>query len=203
MNRKAINKLLSAIDRVANSNSFLLEFSADASTPVGEAFADFLKSGDFKRQMVEQDRERGWMNYSVLDLESGEYSGEARPGDFVVDDFQLDIRELGAEKLRGRLTSTLTSGKSFYRRAYGPEQAAEIVDEFLSYGIGLKEGEEQGGWKFYDVLPNFLYRKDLVARKEQGEGKETLAFFDGEGFDSCTLMRRGQSILALLTNGAP
>lgn len=184
-----IKKLLDSLDTVLNSNSFLLELSVSESSEENtqEALADFMNSGEFKRQLLEQDALRGWNNYSDL-----------RSAEIIKPNFEIHSKPVIKNGAIAHLRSMLTTEPnnfnfwSPYSKQLKPEQAEAIVSSFIWQ---LCESPE---FDMYLINTDFSYNQ--VERKGS---KKHLAYFEGDyGSDSATLIVRSDlTAYLLLTNG--
>lgn len=135
--------LLSAFDRVANSNSHLLKAPPGAGD-LRQRFCDFVASRAFTRSLCESDRVRNWHNYQWIPPEADFYAGAgiefARTPDFG-----------------GMLCELLKRGPCFYGKRYPPVEVQQIVTGFLEVlrpdeGEVLSVGPDflNGGLTFFD-----------------------------------------------------
>ncbi len=193
-----IKLFLDSVDLVLNSNTFLLETTADfdsiAQTRID--ISEFMALGGFKSQLLEQDLIRDWTNYYSLN-DHGEYTLTAN-GELVKPDFQIELTEVSQEAAFHRLRAMLTvepnsyNFRSPYHQEMEREKATTLVRNFLnSLMLALN-------WKAYLLNTDFCY-----SRVEQDQNPNVTAYFEGDyGADSATLLVRedGKSYL-LLTNG--
>ncbi|WP_091663611.1 hypothetical protein [Micromonospora auratinigra] len=180
----AVDALLTAVDRVMNSNTLLLAAGVDE--PVTAAnrrrtLASFVDGPLFAELMRAADRARGWDN-----LGSGPLVPAGR---------DLRLTELGRTGFRARLTWMLCGPVSPYRRQLDPAVADVVVGGFLNW---LER--DGGGWSYWSVRPDFLYD---TGYHRGGEPESDAAYFEGGRGDTASYLYRADVLLLLLTNGAP
>lgn len=210
MARATGGRLLDALDRVLNSNAFLLEDTLgeavrDDADAIG-ALTAFLRSARFRALLWQADQERGWGNYARQAHRAGVVGEPGRVpavGErLYADGVAVQVREIDERELREDLVSLLTTAKSPHRKQLPPEDARAVVDEFLQeLRPEPADGSAVGGWRYFRVAPNFLRSSGYAGPPGAGGGDPT--YFDGGPFDRCFAMLRGRALGVLLTNGAP
>ncbi|MFE5536306.1 hypothetical protein ACFQ78_11270 [Streptomyces sp. NPDC056519] len=175
VDRDAVDRFLSAVDGVMNSNTLLLKAEAGRALTVDnrQGLLDaYLRSDLFEQMMREADRRRGWYILSDFPVdpdededESGSGSqgqggseGEAeyRPGGsarvpLLRAGCRATVTALGPAQFRERLHWMLAEAPSPYNSRLPEDEAARLVGDFL--GEVLAPGQ---GWAFASVEPDFL-----------------------------------------------
>lgn len=192
LNGPSIKTFLDAADQVLNSNTFLLELRADFTNPVQAQadVAEFIRSGEFKKQVLEQDIVREWENYHIK-------GHPVLEGDLFKPGFEISLAELPHNDAVSYLRNMLTievEGTEFFS-PYG-NQLPQITGQRLTVNF-LEELMLQMNWKLFRMNTDFSSSRYELKRKKE------LAYFEG-GFssDSATLLvREDQCAFLLLTNG--
>jgi hypothetical protein len=187
---------LDAVDRVLNSNTFLLPF-ATRTGRIGEDLRKYLESPEFQREILKQDVERGWHNlqYSTDDA----VSWQPKPGQLLKKGYELIISSppIGKQEyLVAMLTANLQAGNFFspYGQQLDTPQAVAIVDTLVEWMFGRQP------WQLCIVNPDFLYSADDF----KGKYHEALFYFEGErGCDHAIVLQGPVTSWLLLTNGIP
>ncbi|MCG8456915.1 MAG: hypothetical protein MI919_11595 [Holophagales bacterium] len=199
-----VKAYLDAVDRVANSNTFLLAAGDRLGSLTPAGIFDFLDSPAFSAAMYECDAERGWFNlHDTTDLpeqiESVRDLYSPRPGELlcVEEPTQLDVVPLTREALREKLLWLLVGVWSPYRENLPDREAAVLVDGFL-YAI---EGD---GVIASAALcePDFLHSAEYFRADDDFE-PEPLAYFGGAAADLAAFFLAGANGYVILANGMP
>ncbi|MEU9303183.1 hypothetical protein [Streptomyces sp. NPDC048269] len=208
VDRAAIDRFLSAVDSVMNSNTLLLKVEADQPLTVGNrqgVLEAYLRSDLFEQMMLEADRQREWYNLSGFIAEPGE-SGDAAPGGGPVrllrEGFQAAVTPLGEGEFAQRLHWMLSRAPSPYSRRLPTAEADQVVQDFLREVLapaGRDGGPAEWGWAFASVEPDFLRSSEYYTQ----EPPLRPVYFDGSESDTATLFHRGPVFCLLLTNGSP
>ena len=189
-----VKHFLDSVDSVLNSNTFIVEFEAVHPDPE-ESVRQFLDSGDFTEQLVQQDRERDW--YMFSDPDKTGHCFRIRPGSLLESIPSLTIGYPACDKreyLIGMLTGDTSKGSffSFYRKEKSRKEAEIIVDNLTAY-LSSYSGE----WDLFTIKPDFLKRTGRTYPKG-----ENLKYFEGDfANDTATLIRHRDKVFLILTNG--
>lgn len=186
---------LEQVDRVLNSNTFLLEFFIHDRAEMRQEVMDFLQSGQFQAQILAQDLKR-FGNYQ----RSNNQKETLAP--LVKSPIELQWENFAELEACACLQSLLTTRPVFrplqspYRCAMPEEEAQPFVDAFVA---ALMQGQP---WELLVIEPNFCYTKE-EARQLQRTGVEVMSYFYDLWGDTALLLRRadGQAYW-LLTNGS-
>ncbi|MFE2140984.1 hypothetical protein ACFXA3_04380 [Streptomyces sp. NPDC059456] len=204
----AIDRFLSAVDVVMNSNTLLLKADAGQSLTVDnrQGLLDaYLRSDLFERMMREADRQREWYNLSDFldDPEgSGNPAGEGAPVGLLREGCRAGVASLREEEFIDRLHWMLTEAPSPYRHHLPADEAVGIVGDFLREVLGPAGSGGRGagqGWQFASVEPDFLRSSEYHTDKQPLRP----VYFDGWVSDTATLFHCGPIFYLLLTNGSP
>lgn len=190
LEHKCVNELLSAFDRVANSNSLLL-----VGKITGDLKADFecfVSSLEFREQIFHLDLLRDWHNYHDID-DFGTW--QPRPGEFYNGQAIEYLEETSGRELATKLKLLLQKGPSFYDRQLEPAEAETIVDEFCESLLSANS-------TVINVKPDFLYGRD-PANETDHLPENCLPYFEGWGADHCYAWEHEGQLLVLLLNGCP
>ncbi|MFB6808847.1 hypothetical protein [Streptomyces sp. NPDC056387] len=208
VDRGAIDRFLSAVDMVMNSNTLLLKADAGRSLTVDnrQGLLDaYLRSDLFEQMMRAADRQREWYNLSdFLDDpdEIGSPAGEGARVGLLREGCRASVTALQEEEFTDRLHWMLTEAPSPYRHRLPVDEAAGIVGGFLREVLGPagSGGRAAGrGWQFASVEPDFLRSTEYYT----DEPPLHPAYFDGSVSDTATLFHCGPVFYLLLTNGSP
>lgn len=195
------DKLLDALDKSANSNSFWLSFEIanEESFDVSVFLISTLKTTVFHYELMKQDLERGWNNYSeiVLPKDWKIPIFVQKPGNTWNGNTDLKFELVLEDKVRELLIDLLTGQqKHFTRTSFGSlielEKANSIVDEFLN-----ELTEKDKNWKAYNFKPNFLNRVNDTLEKDA----TILSYFEESGRDLALGIKEGELFHMILTNG--
>lgn len=197
-NKVEIDAFIEAINSVLNSNTFLLSLSLDYETSLEdlkEEFSHFVKSGNLKTQILEQDAE-SYGNYQRQAEKQGSL------GNLHKNSFELQVRELKEDKKIGFLQALLTTQtdiqflQSPYNKQLSKEEAHKVLNPFLQTLIGEKQ------WKLYKLSTNFLHTKE-EERELRRKGKNIMSYFyDLFGDTALLFSREDNKAFLLLTNGS-
>ena len=201
LNKNMKDRLLDALDKSVNSNSFWLSFEIvdEKSFDVSEFLIHLLRTTVFHYELMKQDLERGWNNYSeiVIPKDWNTPIFIQRPGNTWNGNENL-IFELVAEyKVKELLIDLLTGQqKHFTRTSFGSpikhEEASSIVDEFISE-IKEKDKNRQAN----NFKPDFLNRVKDTLEKDA----TILSYFEESGRDLALGIKEGETFHMILTNG--
>lgn len=184
------DELLSAFDRVANSNSHLLR-APEKPGDLKRRFLYFVPSRAFKRTLCESDRVRDWHNCHRLN-EKGEWI--PRKGGFYTGGHIEFLKTMNGEALARRLAYLLNSGPCFYGKRYPSKEVSRIVRGFLkSFPVDTE---------VLSVRPDFLFNHDYLGRGLGEVPENGLCYFDGCGCDHCWTWLSDGDLLVLLLNGS-
>jgi hypothetical protein len=194
MTSASASRLLDALDRVLNSNSFLLEEPDSDDPDSARVLEAFLRSPRFLRLLGEADAARGWHNYAT-ETDAGV---SHLSGNLLVPDAQLDVRQIDEAALREELVSLLTTSRSPHHKQLHADEAQRLVDAFVR---DLTHAGQNV--RYFQVAPTFLNSSGYAALDPEHSSSKEPTYFDGGPFDRCVLMRDDQKFRLLLTNGAP
>lgn len=194
LNQKYTNLFLDTVDKVLNSNTFLLKTEVDFNSvkQTKVEISNFIKSNDFIHQILEQDVIRNWNNYYEIN------HAQENDINFVKSDFEIKLEELNENEALYHLRTMITVEKnnhnfwSPYNTQIDKNKAMDIVNNFL-YEITIDKK-----WKLFALNTDFGYSKT-----EKRNKKTTQAYFEGDfGSDSASLIvREDKEAYLLLTNG--
>jgi hypothetical protein len=204
--KDGIDNFLSSIDSVLNSNTFLLNIPIEKEhMDLSKFISDFIRSKDFKQLMFQQDIVRNWNIFGIYNLHSKIWEEFNYTGEFYKEDFRLSIKKCTYEEFKKRLFYMLTTNESFYEKQLSNQEATLILNNFLQEIFNIVDiNDNINGWKFYSIKPDFLNRTYIFNEKSGEEEQNTLfCYFDGFGFDSCTVFYNEKKLYMLLTNGMP
>ncbi|WPP47974.1 hypothetical protein [Catalinimonas niigatensis] len=197
------DKLLDALDKSANSNSFWLSFEIanEESFDVTKFLIHTLRTTVFHYELMKQDLERSWNNYSeiVMPKDWNTPIFVQKPGNTWNGNTDLKFELVSEDKVRELLIDLLTGQQKHYSRTSfcSPiklEKANLIIDEFLRE---IKKKDEN--WKAYNFEPNFLNRvKDTLE-----VDATILSYFEESGRDLALGIKEGETFHMILTNGYP
>ncbi|MFK0050004.1 hypothetical protein ACIQU4_39040 [Streptomyces sp. NPDC090741] len=204
----AVDRFLSTVDSVMNSNTLLLKAEAGQSLTVDnrQGLLDaYLRSDLFERMMIEADRQRGW--YILSDFlddpdESGNPTGEGAPVRLLREGCRAAVAPLRKEEFTGRLHWMLAKAPSPYNRHLPVDESARVIGDFLHEVLGPAgngAGATERGWAYASVEPDFLRSSGYYT----DEPPLYPVYFDGSVSDTATLFHRGPVFYLLLTNGSP
>lgn len=168
-----IANFLDKVDRILNSNTFLLSFDV-SSKDRSQAIRSFIYSDSFVTQIVQHDIDREWYNLHYYDEYVKTY--QVRKGTLVKGECELQLSKALPNKLLylvAMLTGDVSYGKffSFYQQQLEYEEAKELTSAFIEF---LFKGES---WELYTLEPNFLtnveevHSPDGIFYFEQGDGR--------------------------------
>lgn len=192
---KQSDDLLTAFDKVANSNSHLLRAPKDEGT-LKERFQRYVASASFERALRESDLKRDWENLHTHDED---LNPVPLPGRCYTGDPVKFLEALGPEEFRSELKQLLNTGPCWYDTRYPEREVDRVVDEFLSR-FPVDD-------VVLPVTPDFLFMVDGTRYGEEAAepkpgAPEALGFFDGCGADLCRVWLSGDELLVLLLNGS-
>lgn len=182
--------LLSAFDRVANSNSHLLVAARNRES-LEESFAQFVRSPSFKERILESDLVRDWHNYHRMG-EDGRWT--PLDGEFQCRKDLKYTASLSSGAFAVKLSELLKTGPCWYGYRYPEEEVDSIVMRFIEAFVPVDS-------QVLEVEPSFLACRDY-AKEVPDEPESTLSFFENLGCDHCWTWARGDEILVLLLNGS-
>lgn len=184
------DELLTAFDKVANSNSILLKAPAKPGD-LKRRFLYFVPSRAFKRLMCESDRVRNWHNMHRMN-EAAEWV--PKRGGFYTGAHIEFAKTMNEAAFARRLKYLLTSGPCFYGKRYPKKDVSRIVREFLK---SFPVDDDQVLY----VKPDFLFSHDYLGYGTPAP-KNGLCYFDGCGCDHCWTWLSDGDLLVLLLNGS-
>ena len=199
-----VKAYLDAVDKVANSNTFLLAAGDGLRSLTPAGIFEFLSSDAFAAAMYACDAERGWFNlHDPVDppeqVQNVKDLYMPRPGEFLCVDkpAQLDVALVTREALREKLQWLLVGVRSPYGGNLPKREAAPLVNGFLS-------AIEREGAIVSAALcdPSFLHSTQYWTADDDFE-PEPLAFFDGGGSDVAAFFKAGIHGYVVLANGSP
>jgi len=192
---KKADGLLTAFDKVANSNSHLLRAPKEEGS-LRERFQRYVASATFEQALRESDLQRDWENLHTYDEDCKPVPlpGRCYTGDPV--NF-LEARQ--PEEFRCELKDLLNTGPCWYDTRYPESEVSRVVDEFFTC-FPVDD-------VVLPVTPDFLFLVDGTRFGEepaeaQPAGSEAIGFFDGCGADRCWTWLSGDELLVLLLNGS-
>jgi hypothetical protein len=190
---KPISDFLDAVDRVLNSNTFIIEFEI-SSPNLSESLTKYLNSVYFIDHILKHDLERKWSNLHYYDYDDDCY--KIRPGNLLKENFIIKLKDHQFDKkqyLIGMLTGKY-GFYSFYSQNKTAVEAEIIVENFISYISKNKE------WKLLIVEPDFLVNTTDLTE----DSKFDMGYFEGESpCNSSTVIQCQDKSYLLLTNGIP
>ena len=187
--------LLTAFDKVANSNSHLLRAPKEKGS-LKERFQRYVGSESFEADLRESDLRRDWENLHTHDEDC---KPVPLPGRCYTGDPVKFLEALDPEEFRSELKQLLNTGPCWYDPRYPESEVTRVVDEFLEY-FPVDD-------VVLPVAPDFLFMVDGTRFGEEpaepdSQGAEALGFFDGCGADLCRVWLSGDELLVLLLNGS-
>lgn len=191
-NDQVIAAFLDGVDRVLNSNTFMLSFHLnDQDLPA--ALHSFVHSDDFVKQMLQQDIDRQWHNMHIYNEEENQY--EVRSGTLVKENATLALsgpHTEGLQYLVAMLTGDFSKGSfySFYNTKLTSEDAMSLVSDLIEF---LFSNEK---WQLFTIEPDFLTTAEEVGLTSH------ICYFEGDyGNDTATVLTDGKMAYLILTNG--
>lgn len=181
--------LLTAFDKVANSNSHLL-LAPPGEGNLRQRFLRFVPSRAFKRTLCESDRVRQWHNFHQLD---GKCRWQPRSGGFYNGSYIKFGRTLGRDGFGRKLRTLLKKGPCFYGHRYPEGEVNQLVRQFLRDFVA-EEAE------ILTVKPTFLFQTNHYGDNPPNP-ERAIPYFDGIGCDHCWTWLLGEDLLVLLLNG--
>ena len=181
--------LLTAFDKVANSNSFLLR-APKKPGDLRRRFLYFVPSRAFKRELVGADAARDWHNYRTM---NSKCEWVTKSGGFYNGGRIEFTKVLTASKFAGKLQRLLISGPCFYGHRYPETEVKRIVREFL-------RDFQPDNDEVLAVRPDFLFSHQYLG-PEQDLPEKALCYFDGCGCDHCWTWLHNDELLVLLLSG--
>jgi hypothetical protein len=186
------------VDIVLNSNTFLVKLTLeyDDAELSAQQFEEFMKSGQLKEEVLNQDIHRGWYNYHSLNGK-GEYRVREK-GNLIKPKSKVILNELkkkeGYRYLRTMLT--VESNQHNFWSPYG-KQVDQGKAEALVYNF-LAEITSGFEFRIFTLNTDFIY-----SQVEKHKNKDCMAYFEGDfGSDSATLIKvESDTAFLLLTNG--
>lgn len=184
-----IDIFLDGVDLVLNSNTFLLRLEVINGTIVQlkDQLRQVIDSGEFKAQILQQDKLRGWNNYDLV-----------REEKLIKANYSLQLQPIDEEDVESyfRLMLTVDNNPynfwSPYNQQFDKPKAIALTRNFLS------ELSQNQSIAVYRLNTDFSYSQVEAYRK-----KGLMAYFEGDyGSDSATLViRRDGPAYLILTNG--
>ncbi|WP_157531636.1 MULTISPECIES: hypothetical protein [unclassified Kitasatospora] len=202
VDRAAVERFLSAVDVVMNSNTVLLKVGAAQFLTVDdrqEVLRAYLRSDLFEQMMFEVDCRRQWY------LLSNPYAPQEEdhvPVRLLRDGFGAVLAPLGYEEFAGRLRWMLREAYSPYGCHKPAREADVLVADFVREMLAPRGGGSRSAvqeWEFASVEPDFLRCTEYYTQ----EVPLHPVYFDGSASDTATLFHRGRVFYLLLTNGSP
>lgn len=181
--------LLTAFDKVANSNSHLL-WAPKKPGNLRQRFLKFVPSRAFKRLLCESDRLRDWHNFHEMDRDC---NWKPRPGGFYNGTHIHFDRSLSKEGFARKLRRLLKKGPCFYGHRYPDREVNSIVRSFVEAFVET-ESEIQ------TVRPTFLFPTNYFGHHPPNPPR-AIPYFDGIGCDHCWTWIWQDELLVLLLNG--
>lgn len=201
MNIEIVNNILDKLDKSANSNTFWLPFSIsnDKEFELQEYLIKQLRTGRFHFEVVKQDIERGWNNYSemVFPKNFDTPAFVQVPGNVWNGKDKIEYEELTKESAKDFIIDLLTGeekhfSKSLLGKQIKPKEAQEVVGVFFS------EIEE---WfknlRIYNLKPDFLNKINNYYESDYIQ----LGYFENAGRDLALAFKSDHDLSILLTNG--
>ncbi len=181
-----ISAFLDGVDTVLNSNTFLLTFNIEKER-LEKGVRQFIDSGGFKSQILEQDQARGWNNYSKIKDEQ-----------LIKSNYKLQFHPLPLEKVETYFSSMLMAESNSYNfwspysKQFDKPKSIALTRGFLS---ALSQNQK---------ISTCLMNTDFSYSHEEVHSKRGyMTYFEGEyGSDSATLItREDHQAFIILTNG--
>lgn len=198
LNKENIKQFLDSVDHVLNSNTFLLSLKVDYNCPEKtiEQLTEFIDSGNFQKQILEQDVIRNWNNYQYLNPESLLF--EASSKELIKPNYNIELKEIEKEKKIDYLVLMLIVEPNKYNfwspygRQYDKSTAKNILSTFLD------EIVESRRWRLFTLNTDFCY-----SQVDDYNDEEIMSYFQGDyGSDSASLIiAENDDGFLLLTNG--
>lgn len=196
LDHPAVDRFLTAVDQVMNSNTLLLKVRTDSPITDGRAcptLDNFLRSAVFRSAMLEADHDRGWDN-----LQPAADSTAADEPWILREGFELTCSAMDASAFEARLTWMLCTANSPYRHHRTASQASELIHKFQRQVFQPSTAD----WSFVAAQPDFLTSTGYYSVHPEDTGSYP-AYFDGGPNDSASFIFRGNIFYFLLTNGSP
>lgn len=200
MNSEIIHKLLDKLDLAANSNSFWIDLGLPSGKmELNEVLVQHLRTGNFHFELVKQDINRGWNNYSetVFPKDQEQAILIQRPGNTWNGKEDISFEEISKATLSDRLTDLLTGKSKYYRKSnlgtqLKDQEARVLISDFLKM---LSTADKN--WKAFLIRPDFLNEVDDYYTS----GYIKLGYFENCGRDMALAFLVDESLYILLTNG--
>lgn len=184
-----VRNFLDGVDTVLNSNTFLLELTIESTdeSEIKRSLEKFLRSGEFKTQIIAQDKLREWNNYS-----------HTKNGEIIKPEFTILLEQVLPNDVVSYFRMMLTVEPNTYNfwspycKQFNSEKSEALVKNFIwELTIGI-------GYKVFRLNTDFSY-----TQVERNDRKNIMAYFEGDyGSDSATLILREDKVACLLlTNG--
>lgn len=149
VDRAAVDRFLSAVDSVMNSNTLLLKVEAGQALTVDnrQGLLDaYLRSDLFEQMMREADRRREWYNLSdfITDPDESESPAQGSPAvGLLREGFRAAVTPLGEEEFSERLHWMLSRAPSPYNLRLPADEADRVVGGLPPRGAGSGGGRRR------------------------------------------------------------
>lgn len=199
MRRIEVDILLEALDKSANSNSYwiTLPISEDKNL-LSHDIVQHLRTGSFHFQLVKEDIQRGFNDYSEILFAKGFDTPIflPKPGNVWNGNEQLTINPISKQETNCILHDLLTGEqKLFSKNPHGTQfnnaDAQILIQEFF------KSLDQKGNWKAYNLKTNFLNKIDDYYNSNYIQ----LGYFENCKRDLALGIKYDDEINILLTNG--
>lgn len=199
MRRKEVDTLLEALDNAANSNSYWISLGISEETgKLSNDIVQHLKTGSFHFELVKEDLQRGFNDYSEMVFAKGfdHPTFIQKPGNVWNGKEELTIQLISKDEAKNQLLDLLTGGqKIFSRSALGtqltPEAAKSLIHDFF------RALDENGTWEVHNITPDFLNQIDDYYNSNYIQ----LGYFENCQRDLALGIKYENEINILLTNG--
>ena len=164
MKSNEISILLNSIDISANSNTYWITLPIgenNKNLSINNVLFQYLKSGNFHYELVKEDIERGFNDYSELVFPKGFENPILiqKPGNVWSGIRKIKMKEITKIEVSELLNDLLTGNEKHFSKSHLGNQfsnieATEIVDNFIN------ALNKNGSWVSYDIETNFLNQMD-------------------------------------------
>ncbi|MEM6397168.1 MAG: hypothetical protein AAF741_12535 [Bacteroidota bacterium] len=159
-NRKEVDRLIDALDKSANANTYWLTLPISDSIDtrkLGRDLINLLELGDFHNEMVREDIYRELGDYTEYVFTEGmdEPILKPKPGNVWNGKEVLKMSSLAKIEAKNLLNDILTNGQKYFSKsslgtALDQEEASKIIDAFFT------SLDRVGTWIAVNIKPNFL-----------------------------------------------
>ena len=200
MNWELIHKLLDKLDTAANSNSFWIELGIPAGElELGKVLVQHLRTGNFHFELVKQDINRDWNNYSEMVFPRN-YEQPVliqRPGNTWNGNEEIKFKEISKTIITEHLIDILTGQTKHYSKSSLGTQLKEEVAKTLTSELISMLSTVDKNWKGFLITPDFLNQVD----EYYDSGYIKLGYFENCGRDMAIVFLVDEQLYLLLTNG--